>query len=230
MKLKFLVGILCTIAIATLIGGGYWWWLTTPPAMPETVDEAIDLVQSPRYKRLPETRRAAYMEHATQIFQEADDESKKRIRDQVRDSPELQEAVRDAMVDRLLGMARDYAKADEFNRVTILDRVIAMQELGAQRMAQRQRERQQQGGSSANAGGNAPGSGAGSSSDSSETDEERRARREQRRDEFREFVEDQIETGNPQSQAYVAEFFKNLRERRIQLGLPAHPDFPNRGG
>jgi hypothetical protein len=43
------------------------------------------------------------------------------------------------------------------------------------------------------------------------------------------WIHDKIEQGDPQRQAYVSEFWKALRQRRRDMGLPADPPSPGRG-
>jgi hypothetical protein len=71
--------------------------------------------------------------------------------------------------------------------------------------------------------------GAGGGGDTQRTPEqeaERQARRERERVEGMKWMQKQVERGNPQKQAYVGEFIKAMRARRIARGLS--PDGPKR--
>lgn len=207
---KVQVGALALLGVASLYYGGYRWWLTTAPPMPQTIEQAVALHNDPRYQGLPPQRRAAYIARSRELYEQLDDDAKRQWRQQMREDPEARAAARDAMREQMLNRARDFTLADEAERNKILDQTINM--MIAAEAAGRMRNR---------AGGN--------DRERPELTEEEQQQREQRRAERREQgrrqIQQMIEQGDPQRQAYVGEFFKALRERREERGLEPMPDF-----
>jgi hypothetical protein len=191
-------GLLAMVAVAALAGGGYYVWLTTPPPMPATLEEAVDLLQSPRYLRLPENRRFDYMKEAARLFDEAPSKDKREVMKLVRNNAQAREAFGKAMQDRFLMEVNNYVHADAFGRQVMVDRVIAMQRMFESRLQQRPKK---------------------------EGDEARRqARQDRHREEFMRTYQQQIQHGSPQNQAYAGEFFKAIMDRRVQMGLSPWPE------
>jgi hypothetical protein len=204
----FQAGVLALAGIASLWWGGYQWWLRTPPPMPDTVEQAIETFKSERFRRLPETRQEAYYERSRQLFERLDGDRRRELRVRYENDSAAREAVSSAMLTMVTQQARKFITMEPNQRQVVLDGFIAMQELGARRHQQRQAERQAQG--------------------QSNDDPDRQRRRAERMDDARQRIETWVEQGNPQRQAYLSEFFKALRERRIERGLPPEPDFPGR--
>jgi hypothetical protein len=201
------------LAAASLSGGGYYLWLTTPPPMPTTLPEAMELIQSPRYLRLPEQRRIAYLEQSRTLWEKLPSDEKRKMGSAFQKDPALREAVRTAMADQMLNQARQFAMGSETERRQLLDKVIGMQEFGRARWEKARAQRQ---------------AAAATQPADPQAQAQRNARRQQEREEGRKWMQNQIEHGDPQRQAYVSEFFKALRERRMQLGLPPEPAPPGR--
>jgi hypothetical protein len=207
MKRTFLVIVLCSVSIGSVAGGIYYWWLHTPPPMPKTIDDALAVVQSPRYKHLDESRRQAYLEKARAIFDALPPQDRLQVIDRVQADPTLERAVRQAREDWMVTQFRQYLAADKAKRQQILDQMIAAMEAGAQlqRLAHR--------------GGPDPG------------DANAQARQQERMAAAKKHMQEWTETGNPQAQQYMMEFLGDLMRRRQELGLNPDP-FPHgpRGG
>lgn len=194
-------GLLVLLALVVLASGGYYAWLITPPPMPKTVEEAGAMLVSPRYLRLPEARRFDYMHRAAELFDKASPEQKKKMMQNARKDKNNREAVRKAFEDRINMEMRNYVLADDFDRRVIIDRAIGMQEM-------------------MNA--------ARSKKPAGEDTPERKARHERRKAEFIQQIQEHLEKGNPQHQAYFGEFVKAMITRREQMGLDPMPFDPDK--
>ncbi len=196
------IGLLVAAAAGSLGWGAYQWWLRTPPPMPDTVEQAIELFKSERFTRLPETRQEAYYDRSRELFERLDGDRRRELRVRYENDAAARDAVSNAMLTMITKQARNFITMEPVQRQVVVDGFIAMQELGARRHAQRQAER-----------GHEP------------ADPDRQRRREQRLDDARGRIESWVEQGNPQRQAYLSEFFKAIRERRIERGMQPEPDF-----
>ena len=205
--------VLSVVAAATLSGAGYWWWLHTPPPLPTNVDEAIAIFHSPRYQRLPDSRREAYIERGRELWSKLSEDERKALRERVEKDPQLKAAAQKAMQEGMNSGARKFAMASTEDRMKEIDKVIALQEmmrLGGQVAGQARRF------------------GVGRPASTQPADD---ARRQQRMAEFKKSMQQAVETGNPQRQAYMMEFMKTLRNRRVEKGLDPDPPMPgHRGG
>lgn len=200
IKKKIAVGVLVLVAVAVLGAGGYYVWLTTPPPMPTTMEEAADLLGSERYHRLPATRRYDYMQRATQLYEDATPEQKKALAKTFKKGPKTNGVISQVVEDRINMEVRNFILADDFERRMIVDRAI-----GLQMLADAQR----------------------ASKPAPAMTPERVARNEKRKSAFVVMVQERLEKGNPQQQAYVGEFVKAMMTRREQMGLdplPYNPD------
>lgn len=215
LRKTILASLLAVTAAGVLAGGWYYTWLLKPPPMPRDIDEALAVLKSPRYQRLPDSRREPYLEKTREIFEAMSPDQRAQIRKTIEGDPEARKAVQQAMEDRMYQMARNYVTADADKRRLMVNQFVAMMELG-QRF----------------------GRGLGPSTQPAtqakertpEEQAEEKARRDQRRNEFVKRMQEQVEKGNPQKQQYVTEFFKAIRDRRAELGLDPNPPPPRRPG
>lgn len=196
LKTKILAGVLALIACGVLSGGLYYWWLITPPPMPTTVDEAAQLITDPRFKRLSDDRKLAYISHMRKLVDALDEQQRRAMRDQYRNDQEVRDAMRDIGETVMVDMAREFVKAPPLQKQIVLDTLIG-------RMEQEK----------------AAGHGPWGKPDQPLT-EEQQQRREQARQEMIKQMEQRAATGNPQHAAYVGQFIKSFMKRRDQLGLP----------
>ena len=160
---------------AVLAGGSYLAWLRTPPPMPTTVAQAVALVDSPRFTRLPESRRADYLVQVQRLMRDLPEDQRRDAWRQL--GPVGQEVW--------IARAKAFAEASPADRTAMLDAFIAMSEQWRSR-------RQAQ---------------------------EQKGQRDDRRGEMRQRMEEFMQHGDAQGQAYMQEFFKALRQRRAELGL-----------
>ncbi|MBB6428322.1 DUF3106 domain-containing protein [Algisphaera agarilytica] len=79
-------------AVVVAVVGGASWYLT-PPAMPETIEEAQALVQSPRFDRLSKEAKQPYYDVIREQYGSLDPETRKQLR---AEDEKLAEAMRDA--------------------------------------------------------------------------------------------------------------------------------------
>lgn len=208
------------LGLGVLSGGAYAWWLGTPPPLPTTLDESITTLTSARYQRLTEEQKEPYLEQARRLTESLSPDERRSQWEKMRQNPEQQRAMREAQGDMMLLRAKEFAMADPIRRTQIVDQAIGMMEMGRGATTRPARE----GGDRA-ARANNP-----DRPDRPEMSEEERAKqREKRMAEGKSRIQKRIEKGNPQRQAYMSEFFKAVRERRKELGLPDHPG-PRGGG
>lgn len=129
---RAMVGLTLTLVAAGAVGAGaYVTWLRTPPAMPDTVQEAMAVFASPRYTRLPEERRTAYIEHVRRLVERLPEGERRSMWRRLHDEPTTRDAADRAMQDMMVAQARAFATADETARVAMLDAFLARRELRA---------------------------------------------------------------------------------------------------
>lgn len=204
MKKWIFPSVLMVLAATVLAAGGYWVWLRTPPAMPQNMDQALALVQSPRFTRLSESRKDAYYEKIRELGEAMSPEDRRAMWDKVRDNDQLRDAAREVHTEAMMDRAKDFALADAATKTRILDQFIGMTEAMRQNMPRPPQT------------GNGP--------RETRSDADRAADRQRRK----EWMQNQITKGNPQKQAYMMEFMKAMSERRKQLGLDPMPGPPGR--
>ncbi len=204
MKKKILTGLVLVLAVCSLAGG--WWWYDRYyrlPGLPTNVDEAVKVIGSPAFKRLPDDRRKEYLETSRKLFEKMPMEERRAYMRAMRDKPEGRAAAQEAGAEMMMTQAKSFAQLNELARNLILDQIIKAQES----MTQKAKEAQAK----------AP----------PMTDQqkaERQAKRDKDLAEARSYIQKQIESGNPQRQALVGEGMKALRNRRIAKGLAPDPE------
>jgi hypothetical protein len=204
MKKKMLTALVLVLAVCSLAGG--WWFYDRYyrlPGLPTTVDEAVMVIGSPAFKRLPEDRRKAYLETSRKLFEKMPIEERRAYMKAMRDKPEAKEAAREAGAEMMMTQAKSFAVLPTVAKNLLLDQIIKAQET----MTQKAKEAQAK----------AP-----PLTDAQKA--ERKAKREREFAEARVYIQKQIESGNPQRQALVGEGMKALRERRIARGMSPDPE------
>lgn len=196
MRKKVGIAALVAVAVLVLIGGVSAWWQMQPPAMPDDIDEALAVLQSSRYQRLPESRRQPYLERSRELFEGLDAEERRRVGERVRNDAELKRAVDEAMMDQMYARAREFVLASAEDRRRAVDTIIWMQELQRQRAANR---------------------GAAAS------DPEAEARRERRRAEAVSQIGRHLEQGNAHKQGHFMDMMKAISDRRRERGMDPNP-------
>ena len=185
--------LLLPLAVASVTLGIYFTWRATPPALPETMDDALALVRSSRYQRLPEYRRREYLSHIHGLMEGLDEEQRQIMREAARDDPLLREALGQARRHEMMERTKDYARATPDEQLKILDAMIDRMEAGRRGRPEGQRR---------GADGRPPSGDGGS-----------------RRQRAQERIKQRIEQGNPQHMALIGEFFRALRARREARGI-----------
>ena len=206
--------LLAVVAAAAVTYGVYYVWLTTPPAMPETLEQAVEVVNSPRFAQLSPQRKEAYQTRMMELFREADDTEREAVRDRVRDEPELRRGMRDTMREVMFNRVQAFATASPSERKKMLDEDI-------DRMQQMRRNRPPR-----PEGGERRGGGGGPRGDRSDDGSAENRQRDPDRPSRRERMQDRIEHGDPQRQALMMEYWRALRERMEERGI----ERPRRGG
>ncbi|MEM6854571.1 MAG: hypothetical protein AAF593_09200 [Planctomycetota bacterium] len=79
------------VLLVAIAGGASWYF--TPPAMPETIDEARAVIESPRFERLSKEAKQPYYDVIREQYGSLDPEERRRLR---AEDEELSEAMRDA--------------------------------------------------------------------------------------------------------------------------------------
>ncbi|WP_428389726.1 hypothetical protein [Mucisphaera sp.] len=186
-KTYAVAGGLLVLAVLTVCAGIYVYRAMQPLPMPETAEDVIAVLSDTRFKDLPDDRRAAYTQRMWEITQSLDRDQRRGLFEAMRENDVARDNSRMAREQMMVGMARQFAMADEAEREQILAGVEAMFE-GMRRPR-----------------GEGPSRG-----DRPEGGGDRSSRQEERRNRFNE----RAATGNPQDSAMIREFFVALRERR----------------
>lgn len=202
-KRRWLMLLPIAIAIASILIGSYCTWLWTPPSLPKNIDDALALIQSSRYQRLPDYRKREYLSHTRDLLQSASDADRASVVATTRNNPILREAFRDLRHTTMMARVHAYARSEPGQRVAILDAMI-------DRMGTSRRPRSGHGrpDNASRRNGEAD-----ASSDHPDTHRMTRRQRAQER------IKTHIEQGNPQRSALIGEFFRALRARREERGL-----------
>lgn len=228
------ISVLVVLAITAVSAGGYYTWLHTSPPLPATTEDAMSLVKSPRFRRLSEAEREPYVERIRELTDAMTPEQREKSWEMMRGDPELRKEVQKVQVEAMGMRFREFAKADPQRRLAILDEDI--QKMEAMRAGGAMMGRRGPGGSENS------NNGAGAARPPRPEGENRRPQSNgsssgqgqpgsaNRRDERKKMFHNRIQTGDPQDQAYMGEYFKALMERRRELGLPDRPSHRPSGG
>ena len=204
MKKKVLAGVLLVLAVCSIVG--CWWWYDhyyKLPSLPTTVDEAVKVIGSPAFQRLPEDRKREFLETSRKLFEKMPMEERRAYMRAMRDDPTAKLAAQEAGAEMMMVQAKEFSKLPLMARNLILDQIIKAQEKAQQDAKDR----------------------AAKAKPMSEEDKAKaKERREKMMAEMMAYIRKQIESGNPQRQALVGEGMKALRQRRISKGLPPDPE------
>jgi len=183
LKNKWFVSLLCVVGAGVLIGGGYYAWISRPVSMPETIDEAVSVINSARFSRLPDYRQEEYLQRARRLMRDSDmDRAKRREYWQaIGGNEEARETMARMMQQRMIDRALELSKMTPEQRAAMMD----------QRARNRPERRNR--------------------ADRPEPTDQERA---ERRDRMKSFIQDRIQTGNPQTGGIMGEYFRMRREAR----------------
>lgn len=198
MKKWIGVSALVVLAVTAVAVGGYFTWLHTSPPLPATVDDAMALVKSPRFRRLSEAEREPYVVRMRELADAMTPDQREKGMDLMRDDPELRKEVQKVRSQAMGLRFQEFARADPDQRRAMLDEDIQKMEAGMAMMKGRRTE------------------GGGGNKGPRPGGDNRRAER-------KKMFQDRIQNGDPQDQAYMGEYMKALMQRRRELGLPESP-------
>jgi len=119
LKKRILIGLLIVIGSASLACGAYFTWLMTPLQFPKTAADGVALISSRRFERMPEYRKAEYLERTTQLMRDLKPEARKALRSQLKPS-NFRQFFQQMMIQRALKLAN----ADPQQRNHMLDEAI----------------------------------------------------------------------------------------------------------
>lgn len=109
-----------SIAVMVLAAGGYLAWYLTAPALPTTLDEAITLANSPRYKRLSDEQKQPYLDVIREQFGSLDREQRRAM---IGDDEDARDMARDAMRAMMMQMMKTYGAASYEERQAMAARM-----------------------------------------------------------------------------------------------------------
>ncbi len=187
------------LGLAVLAGGVYLTQRWKPPPMPATVEEAIVLMTSPGYQRLTQPQKQRYVERLSELAQAMPAQQRAEVFRKAMRDESSRPAMREAMTSMMLEQARSFVAGDAATRQRLVDQALA-----AGAMMRR------------GGGGGPRPEGPGPSN------EDRPARQgdPDRRAEMKQWIQDRIERGNPQQQAYMFEYMRAVRQRREDSSHP----------
>jgi hypothetical protein len=202
MRKTLLLAALVAAAGAALWYGVREYRLSRVPTMPKSIEDTIAVLNSPQFEHLPDARKEAYFDRAQELMDKASPQQKKALDEKIKRDPDAQAAAREAFYRFIEGKAIGYVHSNETERLRELDQVLLLEKMT---LALRQREPTTQSATQPE-GGDSSARRPGWGKDRQQGDQR--------------WLQDKIERGNPQKQAYIVEFIKDLRMRRTQLGLP----------
>jgi hypothetical protein len=195
-----LVTVLAAAAVVVLVTGVTYAWLITPPPLPQSLEQAMGTIGSARYERMPDYRKREYLEQTRRLMREMPQDERTQVMEDVRSNPELRQTMGRVMRGEMRRRATAFAKADSAERIRLLDEAIDT--MGQWR----------------NRGRRPDGAGGGRGDGAGRGDAEQRS---DRRGRMRDRIQGMFEEGNPQDAALIGEFFRALRQRREERGLPS---------
>jgi hypothetical protein len=204
---KYVNIVLLVAAVAALGFGGYYAWLMIPPSMPQTAEEALATLASPRFDQMSESRKKDYLQTAGELMSKLDETQRKEMYEKMRTDEDARDAMREIRMDQMNQRMRQFAMATPAERNKILDEIIDQQEKMRREMEAAAASRP-----APSTSGSAQGS-------------QRRGPSEGWEGRMRERVKSRAEHGNPQRGGLAHEFRSALMARREQRGLPATGGF-----
>lgn len=102
------VAALTAVSVVVLTAGGALAWYFTPPALPTTLEEAIAVANSPRYKRLSKDQKEPYLDVIRERFGSLDREERRKM---LGDDEAARNMARDAMRGMWMGRMKAFGAA-----------------------------------------------------------------------------------------------------------------------
>jgi len=186
---KIVVCGLMALGVCTLAGGAYATWLMIPPPLPQTPQQALRTIGTGRYERMPDYRKAEYLDQARRLLDEVPPEQRRELFQQARTDENVRQALGRVRQHERVQRALTFANANPDERVQLLDDAIdRMEERRARMRANRP--------------------------DASRRDRSGSEGREDRRSRGRERFLARFEHGNPQINSLIGEYHRAMRQRR----------------
>ena len=194
-KKKTMIAALGVLAPVVLVSGIYYTYLMTPPPMPKTFEKAVNTMDSARYKRLPDYRKAEYAAQARRIFAELAPERQEEVGKEMADDETLRAIGREMRRGEELERYKRFSRASRAERIRMLDEDINRREAAR---AERQARSRQSG-----------------------TQRQARSGRQRGTKSATNVIRQMIQQDNPQTGAFGlgAEYRRALKERQKQRGL-----------
>ena len=215
-KKKLLLGALVVTAVTSITAGSYYSWLITSPPLPKTVDEAIAILSSKRYERLPDYRKNEYLNETHRLMKTLSPKERRQKMEVARSDDSVRQAMRKAWQTILVNRVVSFAKASPEEQTRLLDETI--DQIQAWRSG-RGKNRPDRGNRPS---GNDRESHRGDGNTSSGSNQESRKGDGKRRERWQERFKHRIEQGNPQTAALISEYFRAMRQRREERGMADH--------
>jgi len=108
---------LSSIAVLVLAAGGLLAWYFTPPDLPTTMDEAIAVANSPRYKRLSDKQKQPYLDVIREQFGSLDRGQRRAM---LGDDQDARDMARDAMRAMMMKRMKAFGAATYEQRQAML--------------------------------------------------------------------------------------------------------------
>lgn len=119
LKNRILIVLLVVIGAVSLVCGAYFTWLMTPPEFPETAADGVALIGSRRFERMPEYRKAEYLERTTQLMRDLEPQDRQALRSELKPND-----VRQFFQQMMMQRALKFSNADPQQRNRMLDEAI----------------------------------------------------------------------------------------------------------
>jgi len=210
VKKRILVGLLVVASAGALAGGVYYTWLITPPRLPSTAEEGLQAMGTARYRRLADYRKQAHVTRTQELVRKMSDKDRGELFRRVRTDEGLRRAIREFRETEMVQRMREYTRGSPAEKIKLLDEDIDRQERWRAERQSRRQQAQRDGTVRDRRDGRGEGRGPGRAG-------------------FQQRIQRRIEHGNPQRMALRMEYFRAIRERRKQRGLPDRPPGPPRG-
>lgn len=164
--------------------------------MPQSPEEALQIIASARFERMPDYRKSEYLEQVRRLIEDVPHGQRTELFERARTDESARQALRQVRHQAMVQRVVEFAKASPQDRPRLLDE--ALDEMEARRERRPDRTHRGDGPSHGNDG-------------SHGSDDDRRAR-------FRQHFQKRFEDGNPQINSLIGEYHRALRERRGRRG------------
>ncbi|MEM6458953.1 MAG: hypothetical protein AAF710_06135 [Planctomycetota bacterium] len=193
--------VLCVVVLAGASGAA---WYFSPPALPETIDEARALVDSPRFQRLSTDDKRVYYDVIREQYGSLDRDERRALR---REDEQLSQAMREAWMVQMRERMVTYAEASPDDREELMQD-MRRNRPGGDRPRRPENNTPEDTPGRGGEGGDRPDRG-----ERPERTDEERAERAQR---MRDRISERMTEGDAQMNQLMREFFGERRRMREQ--------------